>query len=66
MRPDPIVEEIHRIREQMWDECGGNLDRLIDSLRASEATHQDRIASPAQLKSIQGQMERASGEPKPS
>jgi hypothetical protein len=44
---DPIVEEVHRIREQMWDECGGDLDRLIESLRASEAQHRDRIVDDA-------------------
>ncbi len=42
---DPIVEEIRRIREKMWDECGGDLGRLIESLRASEAQHRDRIIS---------------------
>ena len=35
MNRDPIVEEVHRIREQMWDDCGGSLDRLIESLRAN-------------------------------
>jgi hypothetical protein len=52
MKHDPIVEEVHRVRERMWDECGGDLDRLIESLRASEAEHQDRIITPEQLKRI--------------
>jgi hypothetical protein len=37
MNHDPNVEEVHRIREQMWDECGGDLDRLIEFLRVAEA-----------------------------
>lgn len=45
MKRDPIVEEMHRIRERMWDECGGNLDALIESLRASEAEHRERVVS---------------------
>ena len=49
MYHDPIVEEVHRIREQIRDECGGNLDRPIESLGASEAPHRDRIISPEQL-----------------
>ncbi len=49
MNHDPIVEEVHRIREQMWDECGGDLNRLIESLRASEVQHRDRIISKAEL-----------------
>ncbi len=49
MNRDPIVEEVHRIREQMWDDAGGDLDRLIEFLRAGEAQHQDRIISKAEL-----------------
>jgi len=37
----------------MWDECGGTLDGLIESLRASEAEHRDRIISEDALKRIQ-------------
>jgi hypothetical protein len=46
---DPIVEEVHRIRERMWDECGGDLERLIEALRAGEAELQDRIVPPDKL-----------------
>ncbi len=49
MNRDPVVEEVHRIREQMWDECGGDLDRLIEFLRAGEAQHRDRIISKDEL-----------------
>ncbi len=50
--PNPIVEELHRIRAQMWEECGGDLDRLIDFLRAGEAEHRDRIISKAELDAL--------------
>jgi hypothetical protein len=53
MNRDPIVEEIHRVREQMWDECGGTLEGLLNSLRATEAEHHERIISPAKLQEIQ-------------
>lgn len=49
MRDDPIVEEVHRIREKMWDDCGGDLDRLIALFRASEAEHPERIISKDRL-----------------
>ncbi len=49
---DPIVEELHRIRERMWEESGQNLDQLIESLRASEAEHRDRMATPERLRQI--------------
>lgn len=49
MNRDPIVEEVHRVREKMWDECGGDLDRLIEFLRAGEARHRERIISKEEL-----------------
>jgi hypothetical protein len=49
MNRDPIVEEVHRVREQMWEECGGSMDRLIEYLRAGEAQHRDRIISKEEL-----------------
>ncbi len=49
MNRDPIVEEVHRVREQMWDECGGDMDRLIECLRAGEAQYRDRVISKEEL-----------------
>ncbi len=46
---DPIVEEVHRIREQMWEDCGGSLDGLIEFLRASEREHPGRLISKEEL-----------------
>jgi hypothetical protein len=43
---------VHRIREQMWDECGGDLDRLIELLRAGEAEHRERIISKEELNEL--------------
>lgn len=36
MIDDPVVEEIHKIREKLWEECGGSLDKLMDRLQARE------------------------------
>jgi hypothetical protein len=33
MNEDPIVKEVHRIREEMLAEYGGNLKALIQALR---------------------------------
>jgi len=49
MNRDPIVEEVHAVRERMWNECGADLDRLIEFLRAGEAQHRERIISKEQL-----------------
>ncbi|MBK8271074.1 MAG: hypothetical protein IPK83_23275 [Planctomycetes bacterium] len=46
---DPIVEEVHRIRQKMWDDCGGTLDGLIELFRKSEVGHSSRIISADEL-----------------
>jgi hypothetical protein len=33
MSDDPIIAEIHRIREQIWAECHGNSEELAERLR---------------------------------
>ncbi len=40
MNCDPIVEEIHQTRQKILEECGGDLDQLLDRLKAAE--NQDR------------------------
>lgn len=61
MQHDPIVEEVHRIREQMWDDAGGSLDRLIASLRATESQHRQRLLSTEQLAQMRQQRPSRSG-----
>ena len=53
MTNDPIVQEVHRTREQMWDECGGTLDGLIASFRETQAKHPERVISPDELRKLQ-------------
>jgi len=42
---DPIVEEIHRTREKLLAECGGDLEKLMDRLQAREAEDAHRVVS---------------------
>ena len=37
MKDDPIVEEIHQVRQKMLAECNGSLDQLLDRLQTAEA-----------------------------
>jgi hypothetical protein len=46
MTTDPIVEEIHQARQKLLDECGGDLDRLLDRYSTAEAQHKDRVVTP--------------------
>lgn len=41
---DPIVEELHRIREEMLDEYGG-LDGLVEHLREIQADMPQRVVT---------------------
>ena len=40
---DPFVEEIHRTRERLLEECGGDLEKLMDRLQAREQGDSDRV-----------------------
>ena len=43
MPEDPIVEEIHAVREQIASECQYDLKKIINRLRKNEQKNQDRI-----------------------
>jgi hypothetical protein len=45
MTRDPIVEEIHRIRKKMWEECGGDYDKLVTRWMAAQAKRKGRVVS---------------------
>lgn len=42
---DPLVEEIHRVREKLLSESGGDLDKLMDRLKAREVEDRSRLVS---------------------
>ena len=43
MERDPIVEEIHKIREKILDECDGDIEKVMDRLKARESKDKARI-----------------------
>ena len=45
MHEDPIVAETRKLREEMMNEVGNDLDRLFEYLKQSEAQHPDRLVS---------------------
>jgi len=38
MNVDPIVSEVHDMRRRIMEECGNDIERLIDRLRKSART----------------------------
>lgn len=45
MKKDPIVEEIHRIREKLLDECENDIEKFMDRLKACESKDRARVIS---------------------
>lgn len=43
MSRDPIVEEIHRVREKMMAEAGGDPKKLCDLIRSKAAVAKHRL-----------------------
>ena len=56
MKHDPMVEEIHQVRQKMLAECHGNLDQLLDRLQAAERPDSKRVVS---LEVVQERQRRA-------
>ena len=42
---DPIVDEIHQTRRRIFAECDGDLERLIERLKAAETQDKDRLVT---------------------
>lgn len=42
---DEIVKEIHETRQQIFDECGGDIERYIEHLKVSEANNKHRFVT---------------------
>jgi hypothetical protein len=45
MIDDPIVEEIHRTRDRMLAECGGDFHKYMDRIRDAEKQDIDRVVT---------------------
>jgi hypothetical protein len=42
---DPIVEEVREVRRRIFAECGNELKRLFERLKAAEAQDKDRLVT---------------------
>ncbi len=49
MIDDPIVREIHETRRRIMAECGDDLQRLIDRLKAAESQDRHRLVTKEDL-----------------
>ncbi len=46
---DPIVEDVRTARENLWEACGYDLDRLCEMLREGQASHSSMVVTKAKL-----------------
>jgi hypothetical protein len=51
MIKDPIVEEVHKIREQILSDCGDDIEALMDRLKDRESRDKNRLVSKEMIKS---------------
>jgi hypothetical protein len=64
MFEDPIVEEVRRIRGELYDQCGGDLDRLAELYRMADERHGgQRIGSVEELREYFEQQEKKNAVP---
>jgi len=45
MMEDEIVKEIHETRRRIFEECGNDLNRLIERLKSADAKDKDRLVT---------------------
>lgn len=50
MNPDPIIDELHRVREQMWEECHGSIEEMAERQRIVQEQLKDRLVDPEDWK----------------
>lgn len=49
MNNDPIVEEIHRARQEILRACNGDLDLLMSKYKEAEDQHRNRVVTYEEL-----------------
>jgi len=54
MYEDPIVADTRKLREELMDEVGNDLDKLFEYLKQREAMHPERLVSfpPRRLEAV--------------
>ncbi len=45
MKNDPIVDEVRRVRAELFNACENDLDKLLDSYQQAEEKDQKRVVS---------------------
>ena len=49
---DPIVDEVHRARQRIFDECGRDIRRLMERLREASEKHEGQRVTLEQVRQM--------------
>lgn len=58
MMPNPIVDDLHRIREQLWEQCHGSAEEMAERQRRLQEQLHDRLTDPEDWRRRQPQVHR--------
>ena len=61
MSNDPIVAEIHKIREQMWEECHGSTEEFAARQMEFQRKHPEGLIDPVEWKKRRKGKEESAG-----
>ena len=50
MITDPIIEEVYQARQKLLEECEGDLEALLERLKAAEAQDRHRVVTRTDIK----------------
>ena len=45
MNDDPIVEEVRKIRQELFERCGNDLQRFMEFIRQAQLEHNERVVT---------------------
>jgi len=50
MNRDPIVEEVRQARQKILEDCGHDLQRMLDRFKATESQDRSRVVSMSSIR----------------
>jgi len=62
MTNDPIVEEVRMARQELFEQCGSDLEQFMDFIRRSQSKHEERLITSLKGKKQVGQSSSASAD----
>jgi len=52
MPKDPLIEELHDIRQRLWQDAGADMAAYFRQLKSVETQNRNRVIGPSELRKI--------------